>query len=114
MKQSLQNSLRTKLVRNHQTAELNLHEIIYPPALSQPRHRHKFASFSFVLKGNYAENINRRTYSRQASTLVFHPPEESHAVEFENYVQILSVEFSFERLSKIRQHSPIFDDSASC
>ena len=114
MNQSLQKSLRTKLVRNHQTDELNLCEIIYPPTLSQPRHTHKHASFSFVLKGNYAESINRRTHLRQASTLIFHPPEESHAVEFENDVRILSVEFSFERLSKIRQHCVIFDASASC
>jgi len=114
MNQSLQKSLRTKLVRNHQTDELNLCEIIYPPTLSQPRHTHKHASFSFVLRGNYAESINRRTHLRQASTLIFHPPEESHAVEFENDVRILSVEFSFERLSKIRQHCVIFDASASC
>ncbi|HSK73465.1 MAG TPA: AraC family ligand binding domain-containing protein, partial [Pyrinomonadaceae bacterium] len=114
MKQSLQKSLRTKLVRHHKTDDLNLHEIIYPPTLVQPRHTHKFASFSFVLKGNYAESLNRRTYSRQASTIVFHPPEESHAVEFENDVRILSVEFSFEKLSKIRQHSVIFDDSVVC
>jgi AraC family transcriptional regulator len=114
MKRSLQKSLRTKLVRNHRTDEFNLHEIIYPPALTQPRHTHKFASFSFVLNGNYAETINRRTHSRQASTIIFHPPEESHAVEFENDVRILSVEFSLERLSKIRQHSVIFDASTSC
>jgi len=114
MKQSLQKSLRTKLVRNHRTDDLNLYEIIYPPTLTQPRHTHKFASFSFVLNGNYAESVNRRTHSRQASTIIFHPPEESHAVEFENDVRILSVEFSFERLSKIRQHSVIFDASTSC
>lgn len=114
MKQSLQKSLSTKLVRNHRTDELNLCEVIYPPTLSQPRHTHKFASFSFVLKGNYAESLNRKTYSRQAATVVFHPPEESHAVEFENDVQILSVEFSFERLSKLRQQCEIFDASASC
>ncbi len=114
MKQSLQKSLLAKLVRNHQTDELNLCEVIYPPTLVQPRHTHKYASFSFVLNGNYAESINRRTHSRRASTIVFHPPEESHAVAFENDVRILSVEFGFERLSKIRQHSVIFDDSASC
>lgn len=114
MKQSLQKSLCAKLIKNHRTDELNLCDVIYPPTLSQPRHTHKYASFSFVLKGNYAESVNRRTHSRQASTLIFHPPEEDHAVEFENDVRILSVEFSFEKLSKIRQQSVIFDDSASC
>ncbi len=114
MKQSLPKTLLTKCVKQHQTDDLNLCEVIYAPTLVQPLHTHKFASFSFVLNGNYAERINRRTYSRRASTVIFHPPEESHAVEFENDVRILSVEFNFEKLSKIRQHSVIFDDSASC
>lgn len=114
MRQSLPKSLLTKLVRNHQTEEFNLCETIYPPTLTQPRHTHRLASFSFVLSGNYAESVNRRTFSRQASTIIFHPPGESHAVEFKTDVRILGVEFSFERLSKIRQHSVIFDDSASC
>jgi AraC family transcriptional regulator len=114
MKQSLQQSLHTKLVRNHRTGDLNLCEVVYPPTLVQPRHTHKFASFSFVLNGSYKESIDRRTYLRHASTIVFHPPEESHAVEFENDVRILGVEFGFERLSKIREHTVIFDSSASC
>jgi AraC family transcriptional regulator len=114
MKQSLQKSLQTKLVRNHKADGVNLCEVLYPPTLVQPRHTHKFASFSFVLTGNYAETVDRRTFSRRPSTIVFHPPEESHAVAFENDVRILGVEFNFERLSRIRQHSVIFDDSASC
>ena len=114
MKQSLPKSLLTKLVRNHQTEDLNLCEVAYPPTLVQPRHTHKRASFSFVLNGNYKERLDRRIFSRRASTIVFHPPEESHAVEFENDVRILSVEFSFARLLKLRRHCDIFDISASC
>lgn len=113
MKQSLQKSLLAKLLKNHRTDDFNLCEVYYPPNLVQPRHTHKFASFSFVLNGNYAESVDRRTHLRRASTVVFHPPEESHAVKFENDVRILSVEFSFERLAKIRRHSVIFDASAS-
>jgi AraC family transcriptional regulator len=114
MKQSLQKPLPTKLVRNHQTDELNLCEVAYAPKLVQPRHTHKYASFSYVLTGNYAESVNRRTFARRSSTLIFHPPEESHAVEFETDVRILSVEFSFKRLAELRCHSVIFDDSANC
>lgn len=114
MKQSLPASLNTKLVRHHRTGEINLCETIYSSMLIQPRHTHKNASFSYVLKGNYAETLYHATYSRQASTVVFHPPDESHAVKFESDVRILSVEFSFERLAKIRRHSVIFDDPASC
>lgn len=114
MKRSLPKTLHTKCVKHYQTNDFNLCEIAYPPTLVQPLHTHKYASFSFVLNGNYVESVNRRTHSRRASTVVFHPPEESHAVVFENDVRILSVEFSFERLAKIRQHSVIFDEAASC
>ncbi|MGI8641020.1 MAG: AraC family transcriptional regulator [Pyrinomonadaceae bacterium] len=102
------------LIKNREISGFKISETLYPPQLRQPRHTHKFASFSFVLAGNYLENYGRQTHSRQASTLIFHPPEESHAVDFENNVRILSVEFSFEKLSHIREHSVIFDASVSC
>ena len=114
MRHSLQKSLQTKLLKNFRADDLNMCEIFYPTGLHQPRHTHKFASFSFVLRGRYAEKIDARTHSRSTSTVVFHPPEESHAVVFENDVRILSVEINFEKLSEIRRHSVIFDDSASC
>jgi AraC family transcriptional regulator len=114
MNQPLQKSLRTKLLKNFRTNELSICESFYPTGLQQPRHTHKFASFSFVLHGNYAEKIDARTHSRQTSTLIFHPPEESHAVVFEDDVRILSVEINFEKLAEIRRHSIIFDCSASC
>ena len=114
MNQSLQKPLRTKLLKNFRANDLNMCEVFYPTGLHQPRHTHKCASFSFVLCGNYAEKIDARTHSRQASTVIFHPPEESHAVVFEDDVRILSVEINFEKLSEIRRHSIIFDASASC
>ena len=92
---------------------LNLLEVAYPPGLCQPRHTHKYASFSFVIAGSYLEKLNRQSFARQSSTIVFHPPEESHAVEFETDVRILSVEFDFRRLAAIRQHSTVLEESAS-
>lgn len=107
MKQSLQ----AKDLGHFQTNGLNVCEVLYPPNLRQPRHTHKFASFSFVLCGNYSETINSRTHSRQDSTVIFHPPEETHSVWFENDVRILSVEFDFERLEKLQNHSVVFNGS---
>lgn len=69
--------------------------------------------FSFVLAGEYIENYGRSAPTRQASTVVFHPPNESHAVDFQSGARILSVEMSFERLAYIRGHSIVFDQSAS-
>jgi AraC family transcriptional regulator len=114
MRHSLQKPQQTKLLKNFRANNFNLYEVFYPSRLQQPRHTHKFASFSFVLHGNYAEKIDARTHSRQSSTVIFHPPEESHAVVFEDDVRILSVEINFEKLSEIQRHSIIFDNSASC
>jgi AraC family transcriptional regulator len=114
MKQFLQKPLRAQLVKHRQLNGIRLLEVQYPPTLRQPRHTHDLASFSYVLSGNYAESLVRQTHSRRPSTLVLHPPEESHAVEFESGVRILSVEFSFEKLAGLRQHTAVLDAPASC
>lgn len=111
LKKAIRNSLKTKDLGNFQADGLNVCEVLYPPTLHQPRHTHKYASFSFVLCGNYAETVNSHTHARVASTVVFHPPEESHSIVFENDVRILNVKFNFERFEKLRQHSVIFNDS---
>lgn len=110
MKQSLQ----TRDLRHFRGGDLRMCEVFYPATLRQPRHTHRFASFSFVLRGNYAETINSRTHSRQTSTLILHPPEESHSVVFENDVRIFAVEFDFEKLAELKKHFAVLNDSASC
>ena len=92
---------------------LNLADVAYPPRLCQLRHTHKFASFSFVLSGNYLEKFNRRSFRRKSATVVLHPPEESHAVDFETNVRIFGVEFDFRRLAAIREHCAVLDEPAS-
>jgi AraC family transcriptional regulator len=87
---------------------------MYPNALKQPYHSHNFASFSFVCSGRYQERFGRTTHDRHASTVVFHPPGESHSVAFETNVQILSVKISFEKLSAIREQIPAFTSPESC
>src|SRR6185295_274796 len=89
-------------VKHRSTQQLNIDESLYPPALKQPRHSHQFASFSFVSSGSYLEDVGKKTYSRQFSTLILHPPGESHAVTFESNVRILRVHFTFEELARIR------------
>jgi AraC family transcriptional regulator len=92
---------------------LNLADVAYPPNLRQLRHTHKFASFSLVMSGSYLEKFDRRSFRRKSATIVLHPPEESHAVDFETNVRILSVEFNFRRLDAIRQQSSVLDEPAS-
>jgi AraC family transcriptional regulator len=102
------------ILQRQETAGFTLSEALYPSGLKQPRHTHTLASFSFVLAGSYVENHGRHTRTRQPSTIVLHPPQESHSVAFQNeQVRILSVQLGFERLAYIREHSIVLDSSAS-
>ncbi len=114
MEQGLRNFTGERVVRSKHINGLNLSEAAYPHALRQPRHTHKFASLSFVLAGNYLENLNRQSFLREHSTFIFHPPEESHAVDFQTNVRILNVKFDFQRLASIREHLTVLDESESC
>jgi AraC family transcriptional regulator len=113
MKQSLRQFSDEMSVKTRHINGLHLSDAIYPPALRQPRHTHKFASFSFVLSGNYLEIYNGSSFLRKSSTVIFHPPEESHAVNFQTNVRILNVEFDFARLAYLREHLTVLDEPAS-
>lgn len=102
------------IIKKHEIAGFKLFESLYPPKLKQPRHGHKLASFSFVLAGNYLESFGRGAQMREPSTVIFHPPEESHAVDFQNEAtRILSVQVDSKRLAYIREHSIVLDSSQS-
>ena len=91
-----------------------LFESLYPSELKQPRHTHSLASFSFVLAGSYIENCGGQTSTRTSSTLIFHPPQEAHAVDYQSEVRILSVQLDLQRFAQIREHSIILDESSIC
>ena len=103
----------TNIQKKHSISGFMLSESVYPPRLKQPRHTHRDASFSFVLAGNYIENYGRQTQTRQPSTIVFHPPQESHAIDFQSGAKILSVQFDSERFAYIRRRSVVLDASTS-
>lgn len=101
-------------LKRRQVGGLGIFESLYPAKLSQPRHTHALASFSFVLAGSYLEAYGAQTQRRQPSTIVFHPPQESHAVEYQSEpVRILSVQLDPKRLSYVRERSMLFDSRAS-
>ena len=114
MQQLIQKSVGKHILKSHALAGFTLLEFLYPPKLKQLRHTHEFASFSFVLEGSYLENYKRHALTRHHSTIIFHPPQESHAVNFHNQVRILSVQIDFQRLAYIRDRSVVLDSSASC
>lgn len=100
------------VLKKLQTEHFRLTETFYASNLKQPRHNHSDASISLVLAGNYKESYGGKYLPRQSSTAVFHPPQESHAVYFENNVRILSVHFSAEKLNFIRRQSAVFEGAA--
>ena len=46
--------------------------------------------------------------------MIFHPPHESHSVDYESSVRILSVSFSFEKLARMREETNVLDSPMSC
>src|ERR1051325_9848003 len=101
-------------LESHELAGFRMTESLYPARLRQPRHSHALPSFSFVLAGTYLETLGARPAMRQPSTLVFHPPQESHSVEYQNRpVRILSVQLNAERFSHLTSHSQIFETHTS-
>ena len=115
MKQGLPRTSAKHILEKRELAGFTFFECLYPSKLKQPRHTHALASFSFVLAGSYVENYGRHARTRRPSTIIFHPPQESHAVDFQSeVVRILSVEVDFQRLAYLRRHSLVLDTSASC
>ncbi|MDQ3816787.1 MAG: AraC family transcriptional regulator, partial [Acidobacteriota bacterium] len=98
------------ILRKYEVSGFTLLESLYPPGLRQPCHTHALASFSFVLAGSYVEGFGSRKIPRQPSTIIFHPPRESHSVDYGGEaVRILSVQVDFNRLDHIREHSVVLD-----
>ena len=100
-------------LRSREIDGLGIAESLYPARLRQPRHTHSLASFSFVLAGSYVEVCGAKAHTREPSTIVFHPPQESHAVEYSNAVRILSVRMNARRFSYLKDHAVVFDSRAN-
>ena len=104
----------THALESRDLAGFRITESLYPARLSQPRHSHALPSFSFVLAGSYLETFGARPAMRQPSTLVFHPPQEFHAVQYQDQpVRILSVRIDASRFSYFINHSAIFESRVS-
>jgi AraC family transcriptional regulator len=79
-------------------------ESIYPAGLRMPSHDHEPAYLSFLMKGAYTETSYKGTQTCKPSTLVFHPQDHRHAVEFHNTdVFIFRVELKSYWLERMRE-----------
>lgn len=87
-----------------------LTEVAYSPGLKMQGHSHEPAYFSLVLQGTYTESYGQKTRDCKASSLVFHPPGEKHAVEFHTKgARIFRVEIKPECLERVREHTSVLD-----
>lgn len=109
MQRILRESVAEVVSEERRINGLNLSKNFYPPNLRQPRHSHEAASFSFVMAGSFVERCGRKSFLHRPSTVIFHPPEKSHAVSFEAGVRILNVAFDRERLAAVREYSAVLD-----
>lgn len=102
------------ILRKREIGGLEIVEALYPPNSRQPRHTHALASFSFVMRGSYVESYGPKSLTRQASTIVLHPPQESHAVDYRNEpVRILSVQIDGATLSHLKERAMVFESRVS-
>src|SRR5688500_4508102 len=71
-----------KVVKSCTVADLRLMETCYPALLRMPRHAHEDAYFSTILQGVYTETAEQINRVCAPASVVFHPANEAHTVEF--------------------------------
>jgi len=102
------NALKRRLIGG-----FSLIETTYPPNLLVPKHAHECAYFCFVLQGTYTETYDRRTRTCHPSSLIFHPPGETHSDRFETAGgRCFNVQLQPDFLERVREHSMIMDRPA--
>jgi AraC family transcriptional regulator len=103
---------RSENLMSREIAGFRLVETVYPSGLEMAAHAHDPAYFSFVLRGAYTERCGRLARTCVPSLLIFHPPDQSHAVAFHDAdVNILRVEIKPQRLTQIREQSALLLDA---
>src|SRR3989337_1269065 len=76
----------------------------YSSVTKLPSHAHEFSHFCFVLSGNYKEKIGSQLFEREPATLVFYPPDVSHAEEHFTNGRHFLVEIDFKGLERVREY----------
>lgn len=99
--------------QNLELAALTLSETSYPPGLKMAAHAHEPTYISFVLRGAYLERYGKKLRVCKPSTLIIHPSEEHHAVEFHHTgARIFRIELKAQWLERVREHSMILERPA--
>lgn len=75
-----------------------------------PRHSHELAHFCFVIDGAYTENIGSRSDERIPSTLIFYPPDVTHAESHHSRGRHFLIELESWRSESMRDYNALLSD----
>ncbi len=102
-----------KETRRLELADFTLVESLYPPNSVMPRHTHELAHISIVLQGAYTEYYGYKRRSAEPATLVMHPPDEDHHVNFhQRGAHVFSLHLKSKWLERVRDRSDVLDSPA--
>lgn len=100
-----------KSLKHEKFPHFELSEGVYTSKTITPSHSHDWALLCIVLKGSYTENRGASLYTRQPSTVFFHPAGETHASDFSRTkVVIFRIEINPERLAQLNYRTGIFEN----
>jgi AraC family transcriptional regulator len=95
------------LLRSRQVRGFHLTESLYPPELFMSKHSHERAYCCLVLRGAYVETYGASSRECKPSTLILHPVDEIHAVQFGHAgARLFRLEIESACLARIREYSP--------
>jgi AraC family transcriptional regulator len=85
-------------------------EKAYELSAPLPQHSHELAHFCFVIEGSYTENIGSRSDERLPSTLIFYPPDVTHAESHHSRGRHFLIELEGWRSESMRNYSALLSD----
>lgn len=100
-------------LRTRSVAGLTLTEIAYPPGFRTRRHSHELSQLCFVFEGTFSEIYGGKSREVKPLTLIARPSDETHAQRFHRAgARCFVIEIGDESLGRIREYSPVLEDSA--
>jgi hypothetical protein len=99
-----------KTLNKHCVEGLTLSETSYGSNLKLPRHSHERSYFCFVVKGTYTESYCKTEQTCKASTLIYHPADESHSNHFHADSRCFNIQMDDMWMERMRQHSIMLNE----
>lgn len=97
-------------MRSVTQAGLRFTEKSYEPQKTLPGHAHELAHFCFVLAGHYTEKLGSVTAERTPTTLIFYPPDTTHAEKHHTEGRHFLIECDSHRTDSLREYGIIMSE----